>query len=155
MEKQFAMIGFPNEVCEETSFTVYATEPHKTFLEKVFLLHEEFYRPDKSTIRSLRMSRHLYDLNRMMNVSIDKDALANTDLYATLVRHREQYIRISWMDYTMLAISTINFIPPDEVMEKYKKDYEVMKEQMIYGEASAFNDLLKILKEFLGGLKKG
>jgi hypothetical protein len=145
---------FPNKAYEEVLFPVYAAEPRKTFLEKLFLLHEEFYKPDKSNIRSFRMSRHLYDIGRMLNTGIDKDALTDTQLYATLVKHREQYIRISWMDYTTLTTSAINFIPPSEAIEAYKKDYEVMKEQMIYGEAERFDDLILILTGFLTALKK-
>jgi hypothetical protein len=145
----------PNKAYEETPFSVYAAGPRKTFLEKMFLLHEEFYRLDKSKIRSFRMSRHLYDLSKMMNAGIDKEAIADTDLYATLVRHREWYIRISWLDYETLAASVINFIPPDEVMELYSKDYEAMKGQMIYGEAEEFDDLMKKLKIFLATLQKG
>ena len=144
----------PNKVYEETPFLVTAAEPRKTFLEKMFLLHEEFHRPDKSKIRSFRMSRHLYDLGRMINAGIDKVAIADTDIYATLVRHREWYIRISWLDYETLSASTINFIPPDEVMELYSKDYESMKGQMIYGEAEEFNQLILTLSEFLTDWRK-
>jgi hypothetical protein len=144
----------PNKAYEEIPFSVTAAEPRKTFLEKMFLLHEEFYRPDKSKIRSFRMSRHLYDLNKMMNAGIDKEAIADTDLYATLVRHREWYIRISWLDYKTLAASTLNFIPPDEVIESYSKDYEVMKEQMIYGEADGFDELVVKLRGFLSIIRK-
>lgn len=144
----------PNKAYEEAPFLVTAAEPRKTFLEKMFLLHEEFHRPDQSKIRSFRMSRHLYDLTRMINAGIDKDAIADTDLYATLVRHREWYIRISWLDYETLAAPAINFIPPDEVMELYSKDYEAMKGQMIYGEAEEFDDLILKLSEFLTDLRK-
>jgi hypothetical protein len=144
----------PNKAYEETPFSVFAAEPRKTFLEKIFLLHEEFYRPDQSKIRSFRMSRHLYDLNRMMDAGIDKEALADTDLYATLVRHRKWYIRISWLNYETLAASTLNFIPSGEVMESYSKDYETMKEQMIYGEADGFDDLILKLREFLSVMRK-
>jgi len=34
---------FPQPVYGETPFPVTAVEPHKTFLEKLFLLHEEFH----------------------------------------------------------------------------------------------------------------
>ncbi|HET9057378.1 MAG TPA: nucleotidyl transferase AbiEii/AbiGii toxin family protein [Chitinophagaceae bacterium] len=145
----------PNKAYEEPPFLATAAEPRKTFLEKMFLLHEEFHRTDMSKIRSFRMSRHLYDLNRMINAGIDEDAIADTDLYATLVRHREWYIRISWLDYATLAPSTINFIPPDEVMELYSKDYEAMKGQMIYGETEEFYVLMQKLRIFLATLQKG
>jgi hypothetical protein len=146
---------FPNKAYEETPFYVTAAEPRKTFLEKKFLLHEEFHRPDKSKIRSFRMSRHIYDLTRMMTAGIDKEAMADTDLYATLVRHREWYIRISWLDYKTLAASTLNFIPSDEMMEPYSKDYEVMKKLMIYGETDEFDDLITQLSELLNAMRKG
>lgn len=146
---------FPNKAYEEVPFFVTAAEPRKTFLEKMFLLHEEFHRPDKSRIRSFRMSRHLYDLIRMINVGIDKEAIADTDLYRTLVRHREWYIRISWLDYKTLDASTLNFIPPDEMIEPYSKDYEAMKKMMIYGETDEFDDLITQLSELLNAMRKG
>src|SRR5688572_28890481 len=36
---------FPNTVYRETPFSVLAVEARKTFLEKAFLLHEEFQKP--------------------------------------------------------------------------------------------------------------
>lgn len=52
--------------------------PTRTFLEKVFLLHEEF---QKESPRSLRMFRHLYDIERMMDTDFAHEALANKQLY--------------------------------------------------------------------------
>ena len=54
--------------------------PKRTFLEKAFLLHEEFQRaPDK--MRSERMSRHLYDLEKIMDTDHGREALKDTELY--------------------------------------------------------------------------
>jgi hypothetical protein len=39
-------------------------------------------------------------------------------------------------------------------MESYSKDYETMKEQMIYGEADGFDDLILKLREFLSVMRK-
>jgi hypothetical protein len=139
----------PNKAYEETPFPVSVAEPRKTFLEKIFLLHEEFIRPDKSKIRTLRMSRHLYDLGKMLDAGIDKEAFADKELYNILIRHREWYIRISWMDYATLQPAFISFLPPSEVIEAYKNDYEIMKEQMIYGEAPGFDELIDRLKKII------
>jgi hypothetical protein len=38
---------FPNEAYREDPFLVPVVVPRKTFLEKAFLLHEEFSKPDK------------------------------------------------------------------------------------------------------------
>ena len=45
-----------------------------TFLEKAFLLNEEF---QKEKPRSRRMSRHLYDLEKLMDTNYGKAALAD------------------------------------------------------------------------------
>lgn len=58
----------------EKEFEVRAVLPQRTFLEKVFLLHEEFAKP-KENIRIERMSRHLYDIGQIMDTPIANEAL--------------------------------------------------------------------------------
>jgi hypothetical protein len=140
----------PSPAYSEAPFNVDAVEPRKTFLEKAFLLHEEFGKPDRSKIRFERMSRHLYDLGEIMNTSFGREALDDFKLYEYLIKHRKWYNRISWVDYQSLKHDTISFIPPKEVIDVYRFDYERMLEQMIYGDALPFDDLidqLKILQE--------
>jgi predicted nucleotidyltransferase component of viral defense system len=55
--------------------------PERTFLEKLFLLHEEY---QKNSPRTTRMSRHLYDLEKMMDTPFVEAALQNKDLYKTM-----------------------------------------------------------------------
>lgn len=135
----------PNTAYAEEPFPVFAAEPRKTFLEKIFLLHEEFRRPDRTKIRIFRMSRHLYDLSRMAGTDIAESAFADKELYGVLLRHREAYSRIAWMDYDTLWPSTVSFLPPREVREAYRSDYVTMQEQMIYGEAEDFEELIEKL----------
>ena len=52
------------DVFGELVFPIYAVVPSRTFLEKAFLLHEEF---QKENPRVERMTRHLYDLERLMD----------------------------------------------------------------------------------------
>lgn len=60
--------------------------PTRTFLEKIFLLHEEFL---KEKPRSYRMSRHLYDLERIMDMPFGIEALSNRQLYMEIVATQE------------------------------------------------------------------
>lgn len=146
----------PNPAYEEEEFLVEAVEPGKTFLEKIFLLHEEFGKPDKGKIKTERMSRHLYDLGKIMGTSFGGQALKDRDLYHNLIKHRQWYNRISWMDYSTMERNSISFIPPEEFLELYNQDYEQMQEQMIYGEAPSFDELiekLKLLQEEFRGTK--
>lgn len=141
---------FPNPAYAETAFEVAVVEPRKTFLEKAFLLHEEFGKSDKSKIRSERMSRHFYDLVASMNHGIDKHALSDHELYEYLINHRQQYMRISWVNYGAMGHSAISFLPPVEVLDLYRQDYETMRQNMIYEEAISFDDLIEQLKILQG-----
>lgn len=62
--------------------------PTRTFLEKLFLLAEEF---QKENPRNERMSRHLYDIEKLMDTQYGQDALANRALYDAIVEHRRIY----------------------------------------------------------------
>jgi len=144
----------PDSILNKSSFPVYVVEPRKTFLEKIFLLHEEFLRPDQSRIRTERMSRHLYDLGKMAGTEIERDAFSDHELYANLIKHREWYSRLPWVDYKTLQTDAISFIPPAELLPTYRKDYQTMEEQMIYGSALEFDKLidnLRALQERLRG----
>lgn len=133
---------------KEAPFEVIAVEPQRTFLEKMFLLHEEFQKPEISTIRSNRMSRHLYDLERMMDENAGTKALVNIDLYETIIKHRSTYTKLSGIDYNTHTRETITFIPPDHIIEEYRKDYEIMRTVMIYGDdAPSFDQMIKRLNE--------
>jgi hypothetical protein len=139
-------LAAPSEAYPEEPFAIDAVESHKTFLEKIFLLHEEFGKPDVTKIRSQRMSRHLYDLSSMIGTDSETKALADHALYDELIAHRQSYQRISWVEYETLGPKTIAFIPPAEVLELYKADYKTMQEEMIHGETVEFDKLIERLQ---------
>ncbi|WP_316831818.1 nucleotidyl transferase AbiEii/AbiGii toxin family protein [Pedobacter aquatilis] len=124
---------FPNEAYLEGPFEVTAVKPHKTFLEKAFLLHEEFAKSQRDKIRTERMSRHLYDLEKMMDTAYAVEALSNHDFYYQLIEHRKHYSGLKGIDYAGLAHQEIDFYPPETHIEAYQRDYNTMRELMIYG----------------------
>lgn len=142
----------PSAAYAETPVLIDAVEPRKTFLEKMFLLHEEFRKTEIGKIRTERMSRHLYDLGSMTGTDVEAQALADHDLYNSLIVHRESYQRLSWIDYKTLGRKTIHFMPPADVLEFYRKDYETMQRQMIYGKTISFDELMERLTELQGKL---
>lgn len=143
----------PNPAFQEQPFTVEIVQAHKTFLEKIFLLHEEFGKPERDNIRTERMSRHLYDLYKMMHTDILDTALGDHALYDHLIEHRQQYNRITGIDYQTHHHSTVSFIPIPEVLEEYRNDYRTMQEQMIYEEAADFDDIIADLKFLQGRIR--
>ncbi len=113
------------------------------------LLHEEFLKPIEN-IRHYRMSRHLYDIEKLMDHYYGKEAIKNKELFETLVQHRSKYTPVREISYDLHTPQTINFIPPAEVTELWKKDYQTMQEFMIYGEKLEFEELLKKLVTLKG-----
>lgn len=123
-------------------FKVPTVTPDRTFLEKVFLLHEEFQKPfDK--IRVDRLSRHLYDIEKLIDTEFSKQALNDQNLYETIVEHRKIINPIKGIDYSKHSPSNIIIVPPGEVLSAWKDDYEIMRENMIYGESLSFDILMQ------------
>jgi hypothetical protein len=145
---------FPNDVYMETPLEIPVVDPKKTFLEKAFLLHEEFLKPDLKRIRTGRMSRHLYDLYRLSQAGIADEALTDKVLYAAIIEHRKHYSRLKHVRYETLARGTIFFLPPAELREMYRQDYVVMQDQMIYGRPLPFEELMLGMEELLQKFRK-
>ena len=117
----------------------------KTFLEKAFLLHELF--SSQSSREANRKSRHLYDLAQMMNSDIAARAIADDDLWNTIHHHRELFTSMSGVDYTPDIRKRIRLLPPDDVIDDWRKDYKDMQSSMIYGEKSTFTELMEKMRE--------
>lgn len=128
----------------EPSFKVNAVAPQRTFLEKLFLLHEEFSKPLKQ-MRTKRMSRHLYDIVQIMNTPIAEEALTDEDLYRSVIGHRRTFIGMRNFDYSTLLPKSIRIIPPDNIIEVWRQDYNTMQETMIYGDSLPFDKLVEKL----------
>ena len=126
-------------------FEVEVTIPTKTFLEKVFLLHEEFSKPLEK-IRHHKLSRHLYDLDRLMNSEYGEKAIADKDLFNKIAEFRELMNNVRGISFENHKRDQLNIIPPAEVINLWEADYRQMQENMIIGESSSFSDLIEKLK---------
>jgi predicted nucleotidyltransferase component of viral defense system len=127
-------------------FEVPTVNPERTFLEKLFLLHEEFHRPVEK-MRVDRLSRHLYDVHQLAQAGIAESAFGDKELYETIVSHRYKFSRVGEVDYNHHNPKILNPIPPAEVIGEWEADYAKMKEDMIYdGDKPSFEDLINNLK---------
>lgn len=114
--------------------------PEKTFLEKAFLLHEIF--TAGGLMEANRKSRHLYDLERMMDEDFAVAAITNDELWNAIHHHRELFTRVSGVDYSVDIRPRISITPPDTVIAEWKEDYTVMQNTIIYGYSMPFDSLL-------------
>ena len=83
----------------------------------------------------------------MRKKGIVEQVLNDAELYATLLRHRRHYIKLKDVDYDSLRLRQLFFLPPLELLEEFRKDYETMLEEMIYGSPPDFDTLLNELRE--------
>lgn len=135
------------QALEEDEVCVNAVVPERTFLEKLFLLHEEFAKP-VSQVRVERMSRHLYDIDQMLDADVAESALANPDLYRRVVEHRRKFIGLKGFDYSTLDKRTICFVPKGETRERWAEDYKNTVVSMVLGEAHTFDQVMVRLEDF-------
>lgn len=131
----------------EPVFEVPTVNPERTFLEKLFLLHEEFHRPNEK-MRVDRLSRHLYDIYHLTKAGIADRAIVDKELYEIIVAHRYKFSRVGDVDYNLHHPKNLNPIPVEEKMAEWNADYTKMMEEMIYEENKpSFADLINNLSE--------
>ncbi|WP_316834411.1 nucleotidyl transferase AbiEii/AbiGii toxin family protein [Pedobacter nutrimenti] len=128
------------------SFSILTVTPVRTFLEKLFLLHEEFSKTTDK-IRADRMSRHLYDIDRIMDTEYADQAIKDRNLYESIVEHRSKFNIIRGIDYNNHGQDKINFIPPREVIKDWEADYKAMQENMIYGHSRPFSEIIERMEK--------
>ncbi len=138
-------VTYPEAQFSQKPVNIPSVLPERTFLEKIFLLHEEFKRPEDK-IRVDRLSRHLYDVYKLSNTEFAAKALSNKELYETLVKHRYSFTRMGGVDYNLHQPQTIHIIPNPDLMPAWAADYKTMQEQMIHGESPGFEELIGSLK---------
>ncbi|PCI93608.1 MAG: hypothetical protein COB15_16110 [Flavobacteriales bacterium] len=144
---------FADQNFADKLFLIPTILPKRTFLEKAFLLHEEFQKPI-TQIRIDRLSRHLYDLDKLMNTQHEKDALNDLELYKTIITHRQKFNTVRGIDYANHQPEKIDFVPPNGIIKQWKSDYVAMQENMIYGESESFENLIKNIEELKERFRK-
>lgn len=155
LREPFSTINIQSIIGEESGTRAYAEQPfpvtvvapHKTFMEKLFLLHEKFLTGRAEGDAGERQSRHLYDLVQMMNKGIDQQVIDDTALYTLLLNHRSSYVRLKNVNYTAMQLGQLGFLPPWNVLDNFRKDYATMRSEMIYGEAPEFDVLIQQLRD--------
>ena len=119
--------------------TIPTVSPARTFLEKAFLLCEEY---QKDEPRTHRMTRHFYDLEKLMQTPYAEVALSNPALYQQIVEHRRKFYHVGYVDYDQELPPNIQIVPSEEMMPAYKDDYNEMRHSFIYGNSLDFEELM-------------
>lgn len=155
LKEPFAEVNIQSILAEELNspaysekpFAISAVDPRKTFMEKLLLLHEKFATGHVDGLAGERQSRHLSDLEQMMQKGIVQQVLHDSELYTVLLEHRRQYVRLKNVDYETMQLAGLWFLPPQPLMDPFRRDYEVMRSEMIYGSSPDFDTLIDQLRE--------
>ena len=148
-ERSFtSMVGekYKGKAFADNNIVIPSVNPQRTFLEKIFLLHEEFQLPIEK-IKVERKSRHLYDVEKLMDTEYAMAALSNKALYQTIVEHRAKLTPLRGIDYANHTPDKINPIPPDAMMGEWEKDYQIMQESMLNNPSLPFDKLIERMQE--------
>jgi predicted nucleotidyltransferase component of viral defense system len=147
ISEEFRELPFADE-----EITIPVVSPKRTFLEKIFLLHEEFQK-DTKFIRVERMGRHLYDLEKLMDTIHGTETLKDVKLYDTIVAHRKTFNAIRGIDYANHSPQLISILPPKETIKEWERDYKTMQESMFYGITLSFNKMMERIAELNARIK--
>ena len=132
--------------------TIITAVPEKTFSEKAFLLHELF--TGNRSMLANRKSRHLYDLEKMMDTEFARSAIADNELRNTIHHHRRTFTRVAGVDYSRDIRPGICLVPPPQVIGDWRQDYEKMQSTMIYGDSLSFAKLVRRMEELQERFRK-
>ncbi|RKF32289.1 hypothetical protein BCY89_13910 [Sphingobacterium siyangense] len=145
---------FPDQGFASPFIKIPTVHAERTFLEKLFLLHEEFNRPEEKS-RVERLSRHMYDIFHLSKNETVILALEDKELYEYIVEHRHEYSKVSGVNYNSHNPQSLNPIPPPNLLEGWEKDYSKMEQEMIYEQkAPTFKDLIDNIENVKTKLSK-
>ncbi len=144
--KSLIEMAFPNISTSLVNTVITTAAPAKTFVEKACLLHELFS-VEHGGIPANRRSRHLYDLERMMDLDFAKEAMTDNALWESVLHHRSVFTSMKDVDYSVDFRKNIVLCPPAHILPDWETDYRQMCQTMIYGEKLPFANLLDRIKE--------
>ena len=132
---------YPHIITSVSNPIITTAAPQKTFIEKSFLLHELFS-VERDSLSANRRSRHLYDLERMMDKDFAVNAINDNDLCGAIQHHRSVYTPVLGVDYSTDFRQNIVLVPPENIIKDWERDYNAMCLSMIYGDKPDFKTLI-------------
>jgi hypothetical protein len=149
--RAFAAEEFP-KLFAEPDVQVKALLAKRTFWEKATILHAEFFRPAEKALPP-RYSRHYYDLAMLAQGPIRAEALADMDLLAQVVAHKQIFYPAAWARYELARPGSLHLVPAAERRAALERDYGEMA-VMIFGEPPAFEAIIETLADLETNVNK-
>lgn len=127
---------------------VMTVDPARTFLDKIIILHGlRHWFEQKGELRGggQRVSRHYYDVHRMMESPVGNKALGDRLLAADCVRHARMFFYRRELGLESAEPGSFSLNPGAGMIGELRHDYSAMS-NMIFGEVPAFEDVLERIR---------
>lgn len=119
-------------------------EAERTFWDKVIILHglRRWY-DSRGDLRrgGERVSRHYYDVVRLLESEPGKRALADTRLAIDCARHARMFFNSGDLDLDHAVPGSFSLRPREGMIDTLRRDYEAMA-GMVFSEVPSFDDAL-------------
>lgn len=124
-------------------------DAERTFWDKVVILHglRRWYEiRGQLRANGQRISRHYYDLFRLLQSEIGQAAMANKELGADCVAHARMFFNRPDFDLASARPPTFALCPEGGMIDDLRQDYRAMS-VMIFGEPPAFETVIETIAE--------
>lgn len=127
---------------------VVTVRPERTFWDKVMILHglRQWY-ANRGELRHAgqRVSRHFYDVYRLMQADPENTWRSDLPLAADCARHARMFFGSPDLGLDTAAPGTFTLVPNEAMHSPLVKDYEAMA-GMIFGNVPALHDVLAAIE---------
>jgi hypothetical protein len=120
-------------------------DPGRTFWDKVVILHglrRWWDRRGEVRGEGQRVSRHYYDVHRLLASDAGEGFVKNGGLAADSVQHARMFFNRPDFDLAAAAPGSYALVPHDEMLTNLAQDYNAMSE-MIFGDVPAFEAIIE------------
>jgi hypothetical protein len=124
---------------------VRTVDPERTFWDKVVILHglrRWFDKRGELRGGGQRVSRHYYDLHKLLPTRAGAAAIKDPELGADCVAHARMFFNRSDFDLASAVPGSFALAPHDEMIEQLRADYRAMT-GMIFGDPPRFEAVLE------------
>ena len=131
-------------------------DPERTFWDKVVILHGlQRWFDKRGELRGggQRVSRHYYNLHKLLPTPTGTSAINDPELGADCVAHARMFFNRPDFDLANAAPGSFALAPHGEMIEQLRVDYRAMT-GMIFGNPPAFEAVLESITSLQARLNK-
>ena len=125
-------------------------DPARTFWDKVVILHgTRRWFDHRGELRGAgqRVSRHYYDLYRLLNSATGQKAAENMTIATDCIAHAQMFFYRKDFDLADAKPGSFTLVPSEAMMRALRTDYRAMS-GMIFGEAPDLNAIIEAIRCF-------